>query len=74
MKTGLRITLWLALLILPGLATAHPMGNFSINHHSTIHVSSDVISITTFKRVYEANGVAMDAEIQQMAAKAGIKL
>ena len=50
------------------------MGNFSINHHSTIHVSSDVISITTFKRVYEANGVAMDAEIQQMAAKAGIKL
>src|SRR5262245_54824714 len=47
MKTALRIALLLNLIILPGLLSAHPMGNFSINHHSTIHISPDVISVTT---------------------------
>jgi hypothetical protein len=47
MKTALRIALLLKLVLLPGLLSAHPMGNFSINHHSTIHVSSGVISVTT---------------------------
>src|SRR5262245_10337582 len=47
MKTALCIALLLNLIILPGLLSAHPMGNFSINHHSTIHISPDVISVTT---------------------------
>src|SRR5262249_9947431 len=47
MKTGLGIAFLLKLAIVPGLLSAHPMGNFSINHHSTIHVSPDVISVTT---------------------------
>jgi nickel/cobalt exporter len=47
MKTALRIALLLNMVILPGLLSAHPMGNFSINHHSTIHISPDVISVTT---------------------------
>src|SRR5215471_2517080 len=47
MKRALRIGLLLKLVIMPGLLAAHPMGNFSINHHSTIHVSSDVISVST---------------------------
>jgi len=47
MKTRLRIALMLTLLALPGLTSAHPMGNFSINHHSRIHISSAAISITT---------------------------
>jgi nickel/cobalt exporter len=37
----------LTLLVLPGALAAHPMGNFSISHHSTIHVSSASISIKT---------------------------
>ena len=47
MKTALRIALLLNLVILPRLLSAHPMGNFSINHHSTIHISPELISITT---------------------------
>jgi len=47
MKKALRIGLLLKLVIMPGLLAAHPMGNFSISHHSTIHVSSDVISVST---------------------------
>src|SRR5262245_34866961 len=47
MKTALRFAFLLNLLIMPGLLSAHPMGNFSINHHSTIHISPDVISVTT---------------------------
>ena len=47
MKTALRIALLLNMVVLPGLLSAHPMGNFSINHHSTIHISPHVISVTT---------------------------
>jgi len=47
MKNVLRIGLLLKLVIMPGLLAAHSMGNFSISHHSTIHVSSDVISVST---------------------------
>src|SRR5580693_7470939 len=47
MKTRLWICLVLTLLVLPGALAAHPMGNFSISHHSTIHLSPDSISIRT---------------------------
>jgi hypothetical protein len=47
MKTRLRITVFLTLLVLPQMVTGHPMGNFSINHHSRIRVSTGAISITT---------------------------
>src|SRR5262245_15789154 len=47
MKNALRIALLLELATVPALLSGHPMGNFSINHHSTIHVSSGVISIRT---------------------------
>jgi Domain of unknown function (DUF4331) len=47
MKRALRIAFLMKLVMLPGLLSAHPMGNFSINHHSTIHVSSRVISVRT---------------------------
>lgn len=43
----LRVALLLKLLIAPAILSAHPMGNFSISHHSTIHVSSSSVSITT---------------------------
>src|SRR5262249_38570149 len=33
------------ILLLSSTALAHPMGNFSINHHSTITVQGDAISI-----------------------------
>src|SRR5262245_4183600 len=42
----LRILTALAVLLLvPLVGSAHPMGNFSINHHSTIHVSSHTITV-----------------------------
>jgi len=47
MKNALSMGLLLKLVIMPGLLAAHPMGNFSISHHSTILVSSDVISVST---------------------------
>ena len=47
MKTWLRITILLTLLVLPRPVAAHPMGNFSINHSSRIQVSSGAISIPT---------------------------
>src|SRR5262245_7979063 len=47
MKTALRIAFLLNLVTLPEVVSAHPMGNFSINHHSTIHISPEVISVTT---------------------------
>jgi nickel/cobalt transporter (NicO) family protein len=43
----LRVALLLKLLIAPAFLSAHPMGNFSISHHSAIHVSSSSIVITT---------------------------
>ena len=33
------------LLFIPLVGSAHPMGNFSINHHSTIRVTSDAITV-----------------------------
>src|SRR4029453_10687166 len=47
MNTRLRTCLLLALLSHPFMLGAHPMGNFSINHHSKIQISSDTVSITT---------------------------
>src|SRR5262245_42882150 len=47
MKTALRIALLLKLVLLQALLSAHPMVNFSINHHSTIHASSCIISVRT---------------------------
>jgi nickel/cobalt transporter (NicO) family protein len=47
MNTRLRTFVLLALLSDPLMLLAHPMGNFSINHHSKIHVSSGAVSITT---------------------------
>src|SRR5262245_66309486 len=47
MKTALYIAFLLNLVTLPELLSAHPMGNFSINHHSTIQISPEVISVTT---------------------------
>src|SRR5687768_4884907 len=47
MKTTLRISLPLILILLPDLAIGHPMGNFSINHHSRIHLSEREISVRT---------------------------
>jgi len=47
MKKELRIALVLNLVLLPEFVFAHPMGNFSINHHSTVHVSSDELWIST---------------------------
>src|SRR5206468_3152834 len=47
MKKTIRLVLLTALVASPLLLAAHPMGNFSINHHSKIHVSSGAISITT---------------------------
>src|SRR5215831_4479347 len=44
----LRIAYLLGLLIAaPSVVFAHPMGNFSISHHSTIHVSARSISVRT---------------------------
>ena len=44
----LRIASLLGLLVVaPSVVLAHPMGNFSISHHSTIHVSSRSISVIT---------------------------
>ena len=37
----------LTLSVLSSEATAHPMGNFSINHHSTVHVSQGSINVET---------------------------
>src|SRR5215469_848440 len=34
-------------LVVPGVLSAHPMGNFSISHHSTLHLSARSISVRT---------------------------
>src|SRR6185369_11841585 len=47
MKIGFRFALLVSLVTLPVCVFAHPMGNFSINHHSTIRFSSGTVSITT---------------------------
>jgi hypothetical protein len=47
MMKRLRVWLPLILLAIPGALSAHPMGNFSVSHHSTIHVSPGSISIVT---------------------------
>src|SRR5262245_23714939 len=44
MKLRILIPL-VALLLIPIVATAHPMGNFSINHHSTIRFGTDAIDV-----------------------------
>jgi hypothetical protein len=43
----LRIALLLKLLLVPAILSAHPMGNFSISHHSRIRLSPRSVSITT---------------------------
>ena len=68
----------LALLALatPCLASAHPMGNFSISHHATIHVSPDGVGlryvldlaeIPTFQ-ILQAEGLTVDAETPEARA------
>lgn len=47
MKNGFKIALLLKLVLLPAVAAAHPMGNFSINHHSTVRVSPGSVSISS---------------------------
>jgi hypothetical protein len=34
-----------ALFLVPLIGSAHPMGNFSINHHSTIRVTGNTIAV-----------------------------
>jgi ABC-type nickel/cobalt efflux system permease component RcnA len=44
MRRAILATL-LALLVLPAAASAHPLGNFSINHLTTVSVSSDRVDV-----------------------------
>jgi ABC-type nickel/cobalt efflux system permease component RcnA len=73
-----RLARLLALLALvtPGLASAHPMGNFSISHHAAIHVAPDGVGlryvldlaeIPTFQ-ILQAEGLAGDAESPEARA------
>jgi nickel/cobalt transporter (NicO) family protein len=39
------LTLIAAVLVLPTLANAHPLGNFSVNHLSTVRISDDRIEV-----------------------------
>jgi hypothetical protein len=44
----LRIAFLLGLhIVAPSIVFGHPMGNFSISHHSTVHNSSHSLSVAT---------------------------
>ena len=43
------------------------------NMGKTAEAQSQLDLLSNIKKVYEANGVAMDAEIEQMMTKAGIR-
>ena len=77
------------LLCLPGLAHAHPMGNFSINHYAKITVESkdvevlyllDFAEIPTFQNLREANltpvngGPAIAAYLSTQAGVIGSRI
>ena len=63
-------------LVAPCLASAHPMGNFSISHYAAIHVAPDGVrlryvldlaEIPTFQTL-QAEGLTVDAEIPEARA------
>ena len=72
MRRGLALLVCLAALVAPAAASAHPLGNFTVNRHTTIelscgriyvHYALDLAEIPTFqlgKRV-RANGFAREA-------------
>src|SRR5262245_25852231 len=71
MKTQLRIAVCLMLLVFPGMVTGHPMGNFSINHHSRIQVSANTISVTTILDFAEIATFQMVPDPRKAAELAG---
>src|SRR3989442_8075203 len=71
MKKTIRLVLLPALVASPLLLAAHPMGNFSINHHSKIHVSSGAISITTILDFAEISTFQLFSDPRRASEHAG---
>ena len=67
----LRTALVLKLLMAPAILSAHPMGNFSISHHSRVHVSSRSVSITTIFDFAEIATFQMFPDPRKAAEHAG---
>jgi nickel/cobalt exporter len=68
----------LAALGLPGVAQAHPLGNFTVNHVTTIRVSSDRVDlryvldqaeIPTFQERGEPRGAVLAAKLREIRAR-----
>ena len=70
----------LALALLPATASAHPLGNFSINHLTQVSVSADRVDVTYVldgalqHRDSLGNGSILRAgELQRMTAGTGVR-
>jgi nickel/cobalt exporter len=69
-------TLAVAALLLPGVASAHPLGNFTINHYNGIRVSTDavlvdhVLDMAEIPTFSERNAMDTDGDGQVGSAEA----